>query len=312
MTSQPKVHKPDRLPRGALDRETVVAAALEIADRDGLAGVTMARVAEALGGSPMSLYRHLHDKQELLDAVADLALSEVPAIAQDGRSWRARLEEFLLESRRGALRHPALVEIVLENSSSGPRAAAVGLDMIALLHEAGFDEDSSIRGFMALRNHIIGAMAWEVSRFRGGSEEFAHQSGRHVRARGHAGGLAAATLQRGAHRGPGGAVRVRDQPPSRRIRGRVAANPATGRSEAVIADTTDLYRRPTFVDLVSRSLQNYPDRVAFVTPGGGGLTYDELRRLIARIAGAMQDCRGEAGATAWPCSPRTGPRLSPR
>ena len=175
MTSQRKVHKPDRLPRGALDRETVVAAALEIADRDGLAGVTMARVAEALGGSPMSLYRHLHDKQELLDAVADLALSEVPAIAQDGRSWRARLEEFMLETRRGVLRHPALVEIVLENSVQGPRAAAVGLDMIALLREAGFDEDSAIRGFMTLRNHHIGAMAWEVSRFRGGSEEFAHQ-----------------------------------------------------------------------------------------------------------------------------------------
>ncbi len=175
MTSQRKVQKPDRLPRGALDRETVVAAALEIGDRDGLAGVTMARVAEALGGSPMSLYRHLQDKQELLDAVADLALSESPVIAQDRRPWRVRLEEFALESRRVALRHPALVEIVLENSVQGPRAAAVGLGIIALLREAGFDEDSAIRGFMALRNHVIGAMAWEVSRFRGGSKEFAQE-----------------------------------------------------------------------------------------------------------------------------------------
>ena len=217
MTSQPKVQKPDRLPRGALDRETVVAAALEIADRDGLSGVTMARVAEALGGSPMSLYRHLDDKQELLDAVADLALSEIPAIAQDGRSWRARLEEFMLESRRSVLRHPALVEIVLENSVQGPRAAAVGLDMIALLREAGFDEDSAIRGFMTLRNHNIGAMAWEVSRFRGGSEGIRPPGGRLARARGHAGGLAAAALQRGAHQGSGGAVRVRGRPPPRRF-----------------------------------------------------------------------------------------------
>lgn len=175
MTSQSRAQKSDRLPRGALDRETVVAAALEIADRDGLSGVTMARVAEALGGSPMSLYRHLHDKQELLDAVADLALSEVPAVADDGRPWRARLEEYMLESRRGALRHPAIVEIVLENSIQGPRAAAVGLQMIALLREAGFDEDSAIRGFMTLRNHIIGALAWEISRFRQGSDEFVHR-----------------------------------------------------------------------------------------------------------------------------------------
>lgn len=175
MTTQPKVQKSARLRRGALDRETVVAAALEIADREGLSGVTMARVAEALGGSPMSLYRHLNDKRDLLDAVADLVVSELPAIAHDERPWRVRLEEFALEARRNALRHPALIEIVLQNAVRGPGAAAVGLDMIAVLREAGFDDDSAIRGFMALRNHIIGALAWEVSRFRGGSEEFAHQ-----------------------------------------------------------------------------------------------------------------------------------------
>ncbi|TCO59617.1 TetR/AcrR family transcriptional regulator [Actinocrispum wychmicini] len=175
MTPQPKVQKSQRLPRGALDRDTVIAAALEIADRDGLSGVTMARVAEALGGSPMSLYRHLNDKQELLDAVVDLALSESPRIAQDGRPWRVRLEEFASESRLNALRHPALIEIHLENTVRGPGAAAVGLDVIDLLHQAGFDEDSSIRAFMALRNYLLGAMAWEVSRFRGGGEEFAHQ-----------------------------------------------------------------------------------------------------------------------------------------
>jgi len=175
VAAQPKVQKSTRLARGALDRETVVAAALEIADRDGLSGVTMARVAEALGGSPMSLYRHLSDKQELLDAVADLAVSEIPAIPKDGRPWRARLEEFALESRHCALRHPALIEILLQTYVRGPATEAVGLDMIALLHEAGFDEDSSIRGFMALRNHIIGALAWEVSRVRGGSEQFARE-----------------------------------------------------------------------------------------------------------------------------------------
>ncbi len=50
---------------------------------------------------------------------------------------------------------------------------------------------------------------------------------------------------------------------------------------------TELYRRPTFVDMVSRSLQRDPDRVAFTTPSGD-ISYDQLRRLIARIAGAMQ------------------------
>lgn len=175
MPAQPKAQQPERLPRGTLDRATVVAAALELADRDGLAGITMARVAAELGSSAMSLYRHLRDKEELLQALAELALAELPAIAQDQRPWRVRLEEFAVGVRLAALRHPALVEVSLEQRVHGPLATAVGLDCMALLHQAGFDEDSSIRGFMALRNHLIGALAWEISRFRDGGEEFRRQ-----------------------------------------------------------------------------------------------------------------------------------------
>ena len=172
MAPSSKSSAPERLPRGTLDRPTVVAAALELADRDGLSGVTMARVAAELGASTMSLYRHVHDKEELLEAIAELALEEVPAIAQDDRPWRVRLEEFALGVRQGALRHPALVEVVLGQPLYGPSATAVGLGWMALLRQAGFDEDGSIRAFMALRNHIIGALAWETSRFRHGGAEF--------------------------------------------------------------------------------------------------------------------------------------------
>ncbi|MEU5863261.1 AMP-binding protein [Nonomuraea sp. NPDC047529] len=57
---------------------------------------------------------------------------------------------------------------------------------------------------------------------------------------------------------------------------------------------TDLYRRPTFADMVSRSLQNHPDRVAFIT-ATGDMSYEQLRRLIARIAYAMQDAGVKSG-----------------
>lgn len=56
----------------------------------------------------------------------------------------------------------------------------------------------------------------------------------------------------------------------------------------------DIHRRPTWVDLVSRSLQRHPDRVAFTTPGGV-LTYEQLRRLIARIAVAMRNAGVKSG-----------------
>lgn len=172
MASQPSVEQSGRLPRGTLDRATVVAAALELADREGLSGVTMARVAAELGSSAMSLYRHLRDKQELLEAIADLALAEIPVIAQDQRPWRLRLEEFAMGVRRVSLRHPALVEVVLDQDVYGPAATSTGLDTMALLQEAGLDEDTSIRGYMALRNHLLGALVWEITRFRHGGAEF--------------------------------------------------------------------------------------------------------------------------------------------
>lgn len=166
------VQQSERLPRGSLDRATVVAAALELADREGLSGVTMARVAAELGSSAMSLYRHLRDKRELLEAIADRALAEIPTIAQDGRPWRVRLEEYAMGVRRVSLRHPALVEVVLDQDVYGPAATSTGLDCMALLQEAGFDEDASIRGYMALRNHLVGALVWEITRFRHGGAEF--------------------------------------------------------------------------------------------------------------------------------------------
>ncbi|MFI6503937.1 AMP-binding protein [Nonomuraea typhae] len=72
-----------------------------------------------------------------------------------------------------------------------------------------------------------------------------------------------------------------------------------------MAQTTDLYRRPTFVDMVARSLRNHPDRVAFITPTGD-LSYEQLRRLIARIASAMREAgvrRGDGVAMLAPNRP---------
>jgi AcrR family transcriptional regulator len=172
MATQPKAQQQVRLPRGTLDRATVVAAALELADREGLGGVTMARVAAELGASTMSLYRHVHDKQELLEAIVEYALAEIPVVTKDNRPWRVRLEENAVLVREATLRHPAMIEVVLSQDVYGPAAMQFGLETMALLQEAGFDEDSAIRGFMALRNHMIGALAWEISRFRHGGGEF--------------------------------------------------------------------------------------------------------------------------------------------
>ncbi|MFC7655745.1 TetR/AcrR family transcriptional regulator [Pseudonocardia benzenivorans] len=68
----------------------MVRAAVEIADADGLAAVSMARVAERLGNAPMALYRHVRSKSELLILMADLAMEGPPPLPA-GSGWRPAL-----------------------------------------------------------------------------------------------------------------------------------------------------------------------------------------------------------------------------
>src|SRR5437764_14497514 len=64
-------------PSRRLDRERIVDAALEVVDEDGLAGLNMRRLAAQVGAKPMSLYRHIPNKDALLDAIAERIMSDL-------------------------------------------------------------------------------------------------------------------------------------------------------------------------------------------------------------------------------------------
>jgi AcrR family transcriptional regulator len=91
-----------------LTRERIVAAAIRVADAEGLAQLSMRRIATELGASPMSLYRHVNGKDELLMTMMDSVFGEEPLPARPPAGWRARLE---LSSRlewQAFRRHPWL------------------------------------------------------------------------------------------------------------------------------------------------------------------------------------------------------------
>src|SRR5437879_11279 len=96
--------------RARLTRDEVARAALEIVDREGLDGLSMRRIADALGVGTMTLYGYFRSKQELLDAVIDAAVDTVPEVDRSG-TWRDQLGELIRNARRTLLRHPALVQI---------------------------------------------------------------------------------------------------------------------------------------------------------------------------------------------------------
>jgi AcrR family transcriptional regulator len=85
---------PRRERRGGLTVERIVAAAIEIADADGLEAVSMARVAERLGFTAMALYRHVSGKDELLVLMQDAAVGPPPEWEESLRGWRPQLERW--------------------------------------------------------------------------------------------------------------------------------------------------------------------------------------------------------------------------
>jgi AcrR family transcriptional regulator len=107
-----------------LSEDRIVAAAAELADADGLEAVSMARVAERLGFTPMSLYRHVAGKDELLRAMLDAALGPPPAALDDpSGGWRAALELWTHSVLAALLRHPWAINVPI----SGPPMSAVQL-----------------------------------------------------------------------------------------------------------------------------------------------------------------------------------------
>ncbi len=114
---------------GTLDRDQIVAVALAVAREGGLGAVTIRRVADEVGASRMALYRHVRDKEELLDLVADeIAWQAVPP-AQDGvvdtADWRDRLRAIAAGLRRELTANPAFIDLIVVRAVHGRGGVAM-------------------------------------------------------------------------------------------------------------------------------------------------------------------------------------------
>ncbi len=115
-----------RGPRAGLSAEAIVRAAIEIADADGLAAVSMSRVAEHLGYTPMSLYRHVPSKDDLLALVQDAALGDPPPGAPPGgdapgEGWRDGLAAWARDVAAAYRAHLWVLDIPISGPPAMPR-----------------------------------------------------------------------------------------------------------------------------------------------------------------------------------------------
>lgn len=124
---------PQRGPKREMSVERIVDAAVEIADADGLTAVSMAAVASRLGYTPMSLYRYVTAKDDLILLMQEEATG-LPAESTREGSWRERLTGLYREQVQQYLAHPWVLDVPISGSPATPNSAAwmdAGLDALA-------------------------------------------------------------------------------------------------------------------------------------------------------------------------------------
>lgn len=141
--------------RARLNREAVLRAGLALADDVGIDGFTMRTLATALGVVPMALYKHVANKQELLDGMVDLVWSEVVEPRAD-RGWKRAMRERAL-SLRGALeRHRWAVGLMEAHGRPGSENLRQHNAMMGCLRESGFSFRGTVHVTSALDAYVYG------------------------------------------------------------------------------------------------------------------------------------------------------------
>ncbi|MFE7741535.1 TetR/AcrR family transcriptional regulator C-terminal domain-containing protein [Nocardia sp. NPDC057455] len=152
---------------GTVTRAVVLSAALEIIDRDGVEGLSMRRLAEAVGRDPMVIYRHVPNKAAVLDGVAELVFAQMSIDATDP-DWAAQLRAVARDFRRLALAHPRVVPLLVTR----PLATPLGLrpyavvrpleDILQLLTGAGFSGAAALHVYRAVFGFLYGHVLNEL------------------------------------------------------------------------------------------------------------------------------------------------------
>jgi len=142
--------------REPISREAIVAAAIGLLDREGLAALSMRRLGEQLGAGAASLYWHVGSKDGLLDLVLDELIGEVEIPDADPARWQEQLKETAKSQRRVSLRHPYLVRISIGRIPMGPNALRCSERTLAILRAGGLPPRLAVQGYLLLIDTVNG------------------------------------------------------------------------------------------------------------------------------------------------------------
>lgn len=153
-----------RVPWGSLSRGQVVDAATAIVEAGGFETMTIRSLAAELGVAPMSLYRHVRDKDDLLDEVVDRLLAATWRPEAPTGDWRAWMVEVADRLRALLVSQPAALQAFLRHPVVSPAAIARMETVLAVLSGAGVPDAEAWQAFATVQTYTVGFAALEASR----------------------------------------------------------------------------------------------------------------------------------------------------
>jgi AcrR family transcriptional regulator len=153
--------------RNTLSREALLEAGLRIARREDLGKLTLKKLADEFGVTPMAVYRHFRNKAEIIDGVLDLFVREAAVTEHQGaenpEDWKRWTRLTFGRMRRALLETPSVIPFLGTSYRFGPGAMAVLEEALAVLRNGGLSERAAVEAFLTLTSYTIGAVGLEAA-----------------------------------------------------------------------------------------------------------------------------------------------------
>ncbi|OEJ37469.1 TetR family transcriptional regulator [Streptomyces agglomeratus] len=141
--------------RPPLSRDRVLRAAIALADEAGIESLSMRKLAQELGVVPMALYKHVANKEQLLDGMVDVVVGEIEP-PDPGSDWKGAVRRRILSARRALIGHPWAAQVIQSRPRPTPVVLAYMDSVIGMFRTGGFSVDLTHHVMHALGSRMLG------------------------------------------------------------------------------------------------------------------------------------------------------------
>jgi AcrR family transcriptional regulator len=144
-----------RRARLRLSREILLSAAVGLADASGIESLSMRRLAQEFGVVPMALYKHVANKEDMLDGMVDVVFSEIDLPSREA-DWKTALRQRALSTRQVLMRHRWAIGLLESRLRPGDTTLRHHDSVLGCLREANFSIEMAIHAYSVLDSYIYG------------------------------------------------------------------------------------------------------------------------------------------------------------